>query len=143
MRKALITSRSAGRIALVLPFALALGACQHMRPPHGEASNGAQLAAQFIKPVDGKLGIIVGADGELTVVDLNGNIVPECRLSGIDHSDGKEARQAATDLPTCRGTIGTTIKKVTPISVTNHTGSNCYTISGVSSGTAWYRTFCY
>ena len=85
-------------------------------------------------PVDGKLGIIVGADGELTVVDLNGNIVPECRLSGIDHSDGKEARQAATDLPTCRGTIGTTIKKVTLISVTNHTGSNCFTISGVSSG---------
>ena len=39
---------AAGRIALILPFALALRACQHIRTSTVQKHNGAQLAAQFI-----------------------------------------------------------------------------------------------
>lgn len=132
------------RAALLLPLAFALAACQHMRPSSGEPSNGAQLAEKFIKPVDGKVALVVGADGEVTVVDLNGKIVPACKLPGVTEFAGKKVQQQAdSDLPICRGTVGTTIQKVTPVSITNHTGSNCITFTFVRSGHVQSSTFCY
>jgi len=143
MKKSVSSARRIGRIALFLPLAFALTACQHMRSPGGEVSNGPKLAEQFIKPVNGKVAIVVGEDGEITVVDFNGNIVPACNLPGVTEFAGKKVRQADADLPTCRGTVGTTIQKVTPVSITNHTGSRCITFTYVVSGHVQNSTFCY
>ena len=54
-----------------------------------------------------------------------------CNLPGVTEFAGKKVRQADADLPTCRGTVGTTIQKVTPVSITNHTGSRCITFTYV------------
>lgn len=143
MKESTSSTHRLRRAALLLPLAFTLAACQHMRPSSGEASNGAQLAERFIKPVDGKVALVVGADGEITVVDLNGKIVPACNLPGVTEFAGKKVRQADSDLPTCRGTVGTTIQKVTPVSITNHTGSKCITFTYVISGHVQNSTFCY
>lgn len=135
-------ARSLKQIALLLPLGLSLAACQHVGHPRSGPSNGPELAERFVKPVDGLVGIVVGRDGELTVVDRDGNVVPACSLPGVHPEEGKAPRAADSDLPTCRGTTGTNILKVTPISVMNHTGSECITISGVTFGRAWQRTVC-
>ncbi|MCB1602483.1 MAG: hypothetical protein KDI66_20865 [Xanthomonadales bacterium] len=137
------SARQFRHAALLIPLAFVLGGCQHMRPPHGEAPNGAQLAAQFVKPVNGKVALVVGVDGELTVVDSEGNIVPACKLPGVTEFAGKKVMQADVDLPTCRGTVGTTIEKVTPVSITHHTGSDCITFTFVRSGHVQSSTYCY
>ncbi|MBX3678731.1 MAG: hypothetical protein R3E33_00885 [Rhodocyclaceae bacterium] len=142
MKYSLSTSRRVRQAVLLLPLGLVVTACQHMPHPGGDASNGSELAQRFVKPVDGLVGIIVGRDGELTVVDRNGKVVPACSLPGVHPDDGKRSTAIDSDLPTCRGTTGTNILKVTPISVMNHTGSDCITISGVTFGRAWQRTVC-
>lgn len=102
-----------------------LAGCQMLdaAKPYGEPAPSATLPAAAMGA------IVVGAEGEIFVVDGEGRSVPGCVPPGtIDPA-----------APVCAALTGTTVMTIKSVAVIGHTGSTCTTLGPIiHAGRAFY-----
>lgn len=114
----------AGALLIGTIVAAALAGCggKEGPPPAG----GKEPVAMAFDPTKVVGAVVLGVDGEIRIVDANGQPVPPCSLPGA----GKDTGGA----PECPNVRGTTILSAEALSVVRHTGSHCVLVGTVVAG---------
>lgn len=117
------TSTALGALAIGA-LVLVLAGCGG-KDDHAASTDKASAASAF-DPTKVVGAVVFGVDGEIRIVDANGQPVPPCALPGAGKDTG--------DAPECPNVRGTTILNAQSLSVVRHTGSHCILVGSVVGG---------
>jgi hypothetical protein len=114
-------ARWSGLIAITVAVLAGCGS----KEGHDKPGGGKDPVAGALNPETTAGAIVIGVNGEVRVIDRNGQAVAPCVLPAA----GKD-----TGLPECPKVRDTTIIDAQPISIVRHTGSQCFIVGTVSAG---------
>ncbi len=113
-----------GRSACAAFALAALAGCVPRAAWQPPVAGGAPVAGDVLSSGGAIGGVLVGASGELIVVDAGGRPAPPCRLAEAERTHAG----TATQVPECAKLVGTTVTRLQSVGVLGHTGSHCVLI---------------
>lgn len=102
----------------------ALAGCVPRAAWEPPVAGGAPVAGDVLSGGGAIGGVLVGASGELVVVDAAGRPAMPCRLPDPERTQAG----TATQVPECAKLVGTTVTRLQSVGVLGHTGSHCVLI---------------
>ncbi len=155
--------RTFKRFALALPV-IFLWSCAAVSQPVTPPIDGKAVAEKLIRPNKGAIALVFDENGQPTVVNKEGQIVPACQICTpeLEHKYGPQcakarkvsenpAANANSKMPAatgdgpliCNKLIGTNVQAVKPVTVLKHTGSDCMTFFFELGGVTQAFEYCW